>query len=837
VNDKSAVQTPAPTREQYQALEMELKRLQREHKKISRQYVFLQKLMLRTKDATASNMNLSIVLQSEKSSREVFLELILQNSPNIILVFDGSNRLLYGTAFFLKLIDVPHMGLLTGRTPTEIFAGLLSEDDMRALDDCFALAVKTKTPAMHTQIIQFSSHERPRNMVIQITPLIDPDINIAGTLMLFHDQTEEIEARQAEASSEAKTAFMASMSHEIRTPLNTIMALSKAELQRSLPEHTRVNLSKINSAGGTLLSIINDLLDISKAESGHFQIQPVPYDLANLISDAISINIVRIGTKPIEFRLTIGEKIPSMFFGDELRVKQILNNLLSNAFKYTESGHVTLECFFTLEGEDSRLHFTVSDTGRGIKPEFLNEIFAPYTQADLQTNKNIEGTGLGLTICRELVQLMNGEISVESVYGQGSVFKVSIEQQVHDPAPIGAEVVESLKNFQFLSRSTIEQHIINRFYLPRGRVLVVDDVETNLDVAMALLQPYGLTVDCVSSGAQAIALLQSAPHQYDCIFMDHMMPEMDGIETVRHIREDIGSDYAQSVPIVAMTANALVGSEQLFLKSGFQAFISKPIDLNKLDLILNKLVKDRYPDADTETRPPDDDFEGPDAYDDAERRKKVSDEIRKRLSTYYIDGIDLVKGLARYEGKESVYVPLLRSFVRHAPLMLNDLRNPNSETLPNYAIRVHGLKGAGAGICADKLAAGALELEMAAKKPDLELVLSKNDDFISDCETLIREISIMIRDFPVDKDDDKKTVRLRPDPGDLSGLMKACQTFKNNDIQRHLKNLESYTYEADGELVSWLRDQADNIEYELIYERLSEYLAAFEGAERLESAS
>ncbi|MDR2443379.1 MAG: response regulator, partial [Deltaproteobacteria bacterium] len=787
------------TLEQFQALELELRRLRRENKKITRQYIFLQKLMLRAREATANNMNLSMVLAAEGTSREVFLDLILQNSPNIILVFDGSNRLLYSTSFFLKLLELPHMGLITGRTPTEIFSRLLSEADMAALEENFFLSVKTKTPAMHTQIIQFSPTERARSFIIQITPLIDPDINIAGTLMLFHDQTEEIDARQAEASSEAKTAFMASMSHEIRTPLNTIMALSKAELQRSLPEHTRINLTKIYSAGGTLLSIINDLLDISKAESGHFQIQPSPYDLADLLSDAISINIVRIGTKPIEFRLTIDSSIPQMFYGDELRVKQILNNILSNAFKYTDAGHVNLEVAFSQDENSSFLHFNVTDTGRGIKPEFINEIFAPYTQADLQAARIIEGTGLGLTICRELVNLMNGDISVESVYGQGSTFRVIIEQQVHDSTPLGPEAVESLKNFQFLSRASIEQQVINRFYLPMARVMVVDDVETNLDVALALLQPYGLTVDCVSSGQQAISLIKSSPHRYDCIFMDHMMPEMDGIEAVRIIRNEIETDYAKNVPIVAMTANALVGNEQLFLKSGFHAFISKPIDLNKLDLLLNRLIKDRYPEQGQIVDYPteQEDTAEIEELDEETRQKQTSEENLKRLNTYYIDGMDLVKGLARYENKESVYVPLLRSFTRHAPLMLEDLRNPTTENLANYAIRIHGLKGASAGICADKLASMALDLEMTAKQLDLVTVQAKNPDFIITAEALIRELNIMLRDFPLAQNEERRPLRLRPDPGDLSALMHACQTFKNNDIQRHLKNLESYSYETD----------------------------------------
>jgi CheY-like chemotaxis protein len=372
-------------------------------------------------------------------------------------------------------------------------------------------------------------------------------------------------------------------------------------------------------------------------------------------------------------------------------------------------------------------------------------------------------------------------------------------------------------------------------------VLVVDDVETNLDVALALLQPYGLTVDCVSSGRQAVTLIQDSTHRYDCIFMDHMMPEIDGIEAVRIIRNEIDSDYARSVPIVAMTANALVGNEQLFLRSGFQAFLSKPIDLNMLDLILNRWIKDRIPGPEARPGPAGGDGGpegspasaeepgGPAAAEDSpggeDRRRQVSEEILRPLNTLYIDGIDMVKGLARYEGKESVYVPLLRSFVRHAPLMLEDLRRPRADNLANYAIRVHGLKGAAAGINADKLAALALELEMAAKKPDLALVQRLNDGLMAAGEILVRELSLMLRGFPLASEEEGRAMRLRPDPGTLSALMKACQTFRNNDIQRHLKNLEAFAYENDGDLIAWLRDQADNIEYDLIYERLSAYLS------------
>ncbi|MDR1110408.1 MAG: response regulator [Deltaproteobacteria bacterium] len=827
----------SPTSDQCLALELELRRLRREYKKINRQYKFLQKLMARTKEATANNMNLSMVISAEKTSREIFLDLILQNSPNIILVFDGSNRLLYGTNILLKLLDIPHMGLITGRTLRELFHRLLSKQDMDSFEEAFGVAVDGKTPAILELTIDFApSQNLPRSFIIRITPLIDPDIRTSGTLMLFHDQTEMVETSKARASSEAKSSFLAKMSHEIRTPLNSIMGLSKVELQSDLPERTRDNLAKINAAGGTLLSIINDILDLSKVEIGQFTLYPVPYSFANLVSDTVSLNIVNIGTKPIKFLLEIDEDVPSMFFGDELRVKQILNNLLSNAFKYTEMGQVKLTIDCEKEDDFGWLSMTVSDTGRGIKPEDVDRIFGIYNQAEKDGQRAIEGTGLGLSICKDLVELMQGTILVESEHGSGSTFKAFIRQQIIDETPIGHQVVSNLQNYEFLSRKRIEELPFTRFFMPNVKVLVVDDVQTNLDVAQALMEPYGFTIDCVSSGQQALALLKSGSEEYDCIFMDHMMPDMNGLEVVKAIREQIDTEYARTVPIIAMTANALVESEKLFLNSGFQAYLSKPIDLGKLHAIVTNWIKDRLPDVPTAderihaggdragqgpghkgAKQPVPGLNGSETVDDQD--------IRTRLATYYIDGLDLVKGLARYENKSSIYVPLLKSFVRHSPVMLEELRNPTAETLGNYAIKVHGFKGAGAGICADKVSGLALALEMAAKKPDLQAVLDRNDEFIAAAETLIRELAILLRSFPADPVEDTREVRPCPDINVLASLVAACQAFKNSEIQKNLKNLENFEYQEDGELVDWVRDQADNIEYEAIVERLETYIA------------
>ncbi|MDR1546897.1 MAG: response regulator [Deltaproteobacteria bacterium] len=699
---------------------------------------------------------------------------------------------------------------------------------------------------MFNQNLQFDPNLRPRNYIVQISPLIDPEINIAGTLLLFHDQTETIQARQAEAASQAKTAFMANMSHEIRTPLNTIMGLSKAELNHELDPRTRGNLSKIFAAGADLLAIINDILDLSKVESGRFQLLPATYEFSNLVSDAVSLNIVRLGSKPVEFQLEIDENIPSLLFGDELRIKQIMNNLLSNAFKYTEAGHVKLSVSCRIEGSMAWFSYVVSDTGLGINSKDLNSIFTAYSRSSRMTTRAIEGTGLGLSICKDLVEMMHGSISVESVVGQGSTFTAVIRQKIIDRTPIGPEVAANLLSYQFLKR----ENLISRphFYtpMPYARVLVVDDVETNLDVAKALLSPYGMTVDVVSSGRAAIALLGSSPHNYDLVLMDHMMPDLDGIETVRKIREEVAPERSADLPIVAMTANALVGAEQLFLSSGFQGFIPKPIDLELLDRVLFRWVRDRRPaeaaaaeaaeaaaraaaEAAAVERASSPAGQPASPRNVPAQRAGQTDEPPRRESLFAkarLEGLDLARGLARFDGNEEVFVRMLRSYLRHLPVMIEDLLEPSAEALHDYAVRVHGLKGASLGIGAVKVGELAFSLEKAAKAGEFETVLAENGRLLAAVEDLSRELTFMLRGFPAEPGEDRREVRRSPDLDVLRALLAACANFKNSDIQRHLKNLESYCYENDGELVAWLRDQADNLEYQAVVERLEAYLAS-----------
>ncbi|MDR0732349.1 MAG: response regulator [Treponema sp.] len=390
----------------------------------------------------------------------------------------------------------------------------------------------------------------------------------------------------AESASRAKSEFMATMSHEIRTPLNAIIGLSDIELHRNLEADTFQSIKKIRASGSTLLGIVNDILDISKIEAGSFEIIPVEYHTAVLLSEAVRLNVVRIGNKPITFELDVDQELPRKFFGDELRIKQILNNLLSNAIKYTREGKVRLDVY--REGKNV-LVFRVSDTGIGIQQKDLGRLFTEYSQLDTRANRKIEGTGLGLAITRMLLELMDGTIVVESEYGKGSVFTARVPQQVADPAPLGRDWAERLKAHEYFDAGD-ETRIVPASITGGIRVLVVDDVEINLDVARGLLEPYGLAVDTVLSGKEAIEKIRRGEPRYGLVLMDHMMPGMDGIEAVRIIRNEIDSDYARNVPIVALTANALAGNEEMFLNNGFTGYISKPIDIRLLDEILKKCV-------------------------------------------------------------------------------------------------------------------------------------------------------------------------------------------------------------------------------------------------------
>jgi PAS domain S-box-containing protein len=427
----------------------------------------------------------------------------------------------------------------------------------------------------------------------------------------FRDLTEQkamvLLARQqaeAEAASRAKSSFLANMSHEMRTPMNVIVGLTDLMLEEDEPGNIKETLKKINTAGNTLMSLINDVLDISKVEAGKMELMPVRYDVASLLNDIIVLNMIRIENKPITFKLDINENLPASLFGDDLRVKQILNNLLSNAFKYTRKGTVTLGVKYqpgdVLESANPGdtpcssvwLSFYISDTGIGMRKEDMAKLFTDYHQVDTSAHREITGTGLGLSITKKMVDLSGGEISVESEYGKGTTFRVLIRQGFVDDKAIGKEIAENLRSFCYLEKKKQTQEKLVRPNLSYARVLVVDDYPTNQDVAAGMLRKYKMQVDCVDNGQAAIDFITAGKPVYDAIFMDHMMPEMDGVEAVKAIRA-LDGDYAKNIPIIALTANAVAESEKMFLENGFNAFLPKPFNVMTLDSVVQRWVRNK----------------------------------------------------------------------------------------------------------------------------------------------------------------------------------------------------------------------------------------------------
>ena len=530
----------------------------------------------------------------------------------------------------------------------------------------------------------------------------------------------EIEKSVAEAATKAKSSFLANMSHEIRTPINAVLGMNEMILRECHESNIITYSENIRSAGSTLLGLVNNILDFSKIEAGKMDITPAEYDLSSLINDLVNMIQLRADNKGLLLSLNFDPAIPKILVGDEIRVKQIITNLLTNAVKYTEKGRITFSMKYSKTDDPDfiTLDVSVKDTGIGIKPEDLKLLFEKFSRIEEDRNRNIEGTGLGMSITQKLLELMGSSLVVESEYGHGSEFSFSIRQKVIRWEPLG--------DYQSAYQKVLEQRKTYQrsFAAPSAEVLVIDDTPINLVVFRSLLKQTLIRIDTASSGDEGLAL--ASQKKYDIIFFDHMMPDKDGIETLHELKAQSGNPNL-STPSICLTANAVSGARDKYLAEGFDDYLTKPIDYAKLeDMLILYLPKDKT-ELTVSGSPP-----------KKPAKKKQRDKRIKSLAG--IPGLDVDTGLLNSEDVDN-YIEKLKnfySFIDENKSLLDSL-SKNGD-LKNYAIGIKALKGSADQIGAVELAEEAGSLGAAAENGDESFIRSNHALFIEHY-TALKEIS------------------------------------------------------------------------------------------------
>ena len=545
--------------------------------------------------------------------------------------------------------------------------------------------------------------------------IVDENGKIQGSVILILDMTDiktyinEIKRvrRQAEKASIAKSEFLANMSHEIRTPMNAIIGMNDIIMEECGDTEIYGYAKDVQSAAKNLLTIINDILDLSKVEAGKMELVLVNYYIKVLTDEIVGMMDMAASQRGLFLKYECDATIPCRYNGDDGRIKQILLNILSNAIKFTKKGYVRI--YITGKpgenADEELLTFCVEDTGCGIREEDLSKIFEDFRQVDSKRNRSVEGTGLGLAIVKHLVELMAGTINVESTYGKGTRVTLTIPQKIVDGRPI-SEMPEIPQ---------AKQESTDMFTAPGMKVLIVDDNMINRKVARSFLKNYAFDLTEAESGPESVELVRA--NRYDLIFMDHMMPDMDGVEAAEIIRRDCGENGMAPV-LIALTANAMEGMREYFLECGFQDFIAKPLDRAELNQLLLRWVPEKY-----------------------RQREEEEKEIKPlNPSLFQIDGVDMDAAMQYYSGDEDGFVELLELFCIDGKRKTGLLCDVVDTDILRYQIEVHGLKSASANIGAMEVSAMARTHENAAVQGDREFIGREFPILLAEYETLVANI-------------------------------------------------------------------------------------------------
>lgn len=724
-----------------------------------------------------------------------------------VLVYDYNHR--------LQIANDVAYGFI-GLRETEI--GMLGIDTLFSVqdEDVFEFNGKRKD-------IDVLCYYNQTNCNLSISKIHDDYFDVIGYIITVTDLSERIEyitkleqaIKEAKSANQAKTTFLANMSHEIRTPMNAIIGFTELALKKDISQEVREYIEGIHLASRNLLAIINDILDITKIESGKMEIIPDNYYMADLLDDVSLIISQQAMKKGLEFVMKTDDQIPTKLFGDKVRLRGVLINILNNAVKYTKEGTVTFETKI-LSKTSSRVYlaFIVSDTGMGIRPEDQKKLFKSFERFDQQAHSGIEGSGLGLSISKAYVNLMGGEITVESEYGKGSVFTIRVGQKVIDNTPLQHQfTIDRVKQIDSNS---------SQLTIRDTRVLLVDDNHVNLMVAKGLLNSYGLAVDTASSGADAIELCRNT--HYPIIFMDQMMPEIDGIEAMQRIRE-MDSYYAMNGEgkIIVLTADAIRGARESLLAKGFDEYLGKPMNLKQLERLLIQFL-------------PPEKIQITSCSEGEKEEQDESDKANISLDINYLQKtmpeIDVSFGLENCGGSISDYLNVLKINYTYGNKNLDELETYLKEKdYQNYTIKVHAIKSTTKGIGALAVSDMALKQEEAGRAGEYDYICTHFDELRRKYEAQLQEIGEVLRHYHMLEeavsDADKEILDREMVVNILTNIRNQVNEFAFDQVFEILEDVKKYSLSEDDrklfhELESLMDELAVDDIRQLIEEALQE---------------